>query len=322
MRQWTTDVLDYEAAALAGLMLAIHAAGLWLAATATVPAIELGGSGQATDPAIVPGAVALVVVESLVIVAVWGLVKRLPAWVRRCLTYAAGVALSLVVGWVAYSAAGLVAVGMFAALLLTLRVCNLVGLFWLPRNLAGVGLGIVGVAVLGRSLSPAIVILLLVLFLAWDVFAVDLTDIMGSLVEFSQSADIPNFIVVPSGLFIDESALDEFMSDPVEEPRPENVATIIGLGDFVVPGILPAALATTTAGVPLAAIGAVVGAAVSMVVLQRSMEHREGGAPALLWTNTGAIGGFAVGALLGSTPLAELLGVAVDLPSVTIALGF
>jgi len=50
------------------------------------------------------------------------------------------------------------------------------------------------------------------------------------------------------------------------------------------------------------------GTTIAAIILRDSLEHADGGLPALPWLNTGAIAGFLAGAVVGNVTLVTALG--------------
>lgn len=178
---------------------------------------------------------------------------------------------------------------------------------WLLFNLIAFTIGIFLVAMIGMGIAPIVVLTVMLLFTAYDILAVDLSSIMGDLISLSASTGIPNYIMIPTGWNLDYSAVKAFLKG--ESDRPENLAFLIGLGDFVFPALLTVSVAVQLDSIAaLPVLGSLLGTSVAAVVLRHSAEHREGGLPALPWLNSGAIGGFLIGVLFYSTPFIGVLG--------------
>jgi presenilin-like A22 family membrane protease len=82
-----------------------------------------------------------------------------------------------------------------------------------------------------------------------------------------------------------------------KDTKPENLALLIGLGDFVFPSLLVASIyVASESHVPV--VTTIVGIVVATIVLRDSLERADGGLPALPYLNTGAIVGYGVGLVL------------------------
>jgi len=186
----------------------------------------------------------------------------------------------------------------------------LAGLFgnyrWLAFNMLAFGMGVILTSILSLQFAPVIVLGIMVAFTIYDHLAVNLSSIMGDLVAMSSSARLPNFIVIPHTMEFDLADLREFISGD-QETKPESVAFVIGVGDFVFPSLLVGS-AYINSGLTLVVAGTVVGTAIAAVVLRDSLERAEEGLPALPWLNTGAIGGFLLGALVSTQTLVGAVG--------------
>lgn len=279
------------------------------------------GAGTLTDPrvstpaqqstSLVDGVwvIGLVVVESLVIIGAWRLYKRLPdVWKQRvrkaAVTAAILYATSLVYLTVGAVAIVLLAGGFTAHLVLKRRDMD-----WITFNLAGVVGGCGAIGFISAYAAPGVVMVAMVLALVWDHVAVNLSDLMGDLASFASAASTPSFIIIPAALKVDRSAIGEYIANGGDGETPEGVGGIIGVGDFVFPGVLTVSTAAALGEFGGAALGAATGAIVAVFVLQAALEKAGEALPALPWLNTGAMLGFFVGAAATTPNVVKLLGV-------------
>jgi len=186
----------------------------------------------------------------------------------------------------------------------------LAGLFgnyqWVAFNVFAFGMGVIITSVLSLQFAPIIVIGFLVAFTVYDHLAVNLSDVMGDLMQMSSNVRLPNFIVVPTTLAFDLQDLRNYINGE-RDTKPDSVAFVIGVGDFVFPSLLVGS-AFISNGATLPVVGATAGTAIAAIVLRDSIERSERGLPALPWLNTGAIGGFLIGAGLSAQPFIMVLG--------------
>lgn len=303
--------INRKAAILAVLTVIVQAGAWW-----TYRLLEQWEFGyvpetQAADPSIGVGAVGIIVAESLLLVGFFRLWKRASDWVKRFIKAVAnvvilggGVAAAYMLGltWVLVGVGGLVVLD---------KILERYDLDWITFNALALLVGIVVVARFGSLVAPAVVIPAMVLAMVWDHLAVNLSDIMGDLVEFSSSIGIPNYIIIPDGWTVDYEGVKEFVGDGLEDDaRPDGLDGIIGLGDFVFPATLTVSAGVALGGLHhLAVWGAGVGAVGAAFVLTAAVEKRDGGVPALPWLNTGTILGFALGVVASGMPVLVALGV-------------
>lgn len=307
---------DWPAVALVLVTLALQGTALWLTgalesvATST-PTVST--PTQATDPTLSLRFAGILIVEVLVLVGAYRLYRRLSERVRRALKWLVigGAVVWLVSDLLAAGRTTLAAgvVGFLALMAVLLRV----DLYWLLFNAVGLGLGIAVTTLLGHELGPSVVVPLLVVMLLYDLVAVDFSDLMGDIIKFSTGSGIPNYIVVPSRVRVDFGRVQEFLADVDDEEKPDDIATVIGLGDFVFPGLLTVSASVAVDGVlvPATALGSLLGACLAVGVMRAALQRRDGTLPALPWLNTGAILGFGVGAVVlvvGGVPVAEVMG--------------
>lgn len=270
---WITAVLlGITAAFQLGVLYIIH------------PAVEQTHEVQQSTSASAGGSLLLTVaIEIAVILILWRLYKRLPQhWKHRIKT---------------------------ALKTLFYPILWLASLFgnhkWLAFNMLAFGMGVIITSVLALNFAPVIVLGVLVAFTVYDHVAVNLSSIMGDLVEMSSNVRLPNFIVIPHSMDFDLQVVRDYINGNLDE-KPESIAFLIGVGDFVFPALLTGS--AYVAGASLPAYGALGGTLLATVVLRDSLERTEEGLPALPWLNTGAIVGFGIGAVLSAQPVMVALG--------------
>lgn len=194
----------------------------------------------------------------------------------------------------------------------TFKILNRWDLKWTFHNLIALLLGILGTTAISKVLEPAPIIIFLLGMLVWDRIAVDFSSWMTDLIDLSVQAGIPNYFVIPTGWRLEWDRFQKWMADMDGSERPDDVGSLIGLGDFVLPGMLTVSAAAAVDGSgQIIAVGCFIGTCVGMLSLQRELHQREKGkaTPALPWLNTGAIAGFILGWAVSGVPLLVALGV-------------
>lgn len=284
---------DYRALFIGTVMVATQLAAFLLLTT------EFAANPPTTVESPVDGLwlVALFVVESLVIVALWRLFGLLPKWVQT--------ALKLIWKAVKLSMGGIV-IAIMAYLLTTpvwwTVVVACVGMAvvylsrdtayrWMFHNAVAFGLSVVFLTLAARAVGPWVAVPLLIGVLVWDYVAVSLSDLMGDLVDFSMSSGIPNYYVIPSALRVDLDGVKEFVRED-DVDMPNGCAGLIGVGDFLFPSLL---VLSAIDGYTTASVFSALGVLVGVVTLSGAIKQADGGLPALPWVNTGALVGFGFG---------------------------
>lgn len=267
---------------------------------------------QASEGSIGVMMAGVVVVESVVIVGLYRLWKRLPDYLRKYGKYALMALMYGASGWLSYQAGAFrTFIGLTAFLgfwIIVSRTLKHFDMDWMAFNLFSIGLGIGATAFIGVVALPVVIIPLMVALLVWDHVAVNLSDMMGDLIEFSSSAGLPNVIIIPTGLSLDSEKTKEYLKDPESEERPQNLLAMIGVGDFSIPGALT--VSAWVAGFETVAVTSLLGTCIAMAILYNSLQKSDSGLPALPWLNTGAITGFGIGILVAGVPVLVALGVA------------
>jgi presenilin-like A22 family membrane protease len=204
---------------------------------------------------------------------------------------------------------------------------------WWVIDSAGAILGMGAAALFGISFGILPALVLLTALAVYDAISVYGTEHMLTLAEGVMELRLPIVLVVPAtrgysfleeadgdAEVIEEEDLADDEADESEERQLEGVdeeereAYFIGLGDAVMPTILVASAAhfldtPAVFGVELAALTAMVGTLIGLLVLMRMVfaGRAHAGLPLL---NGGAIAGYLVGALASGIPLVEALGLA------------
>lgn len=258
--------------------------------------------------------VALVIVESIALVAIYKGWCRIPERIRKVLKKAPLVVCPPIIIAVSY-ASGIVwpiyALAATAGFVGVVWLLERVELDWMIHNGLALGLGVLVTAMLAKALQPAAVLAFLVGMIAWDRTAVDLSGWMDKLISASAGAGIPNYFVIPTGWQMDFDRFEDWLSADDRGEKPDDVKLLIGVGDFVLPALLAITAATVVSdGGMLPAAGAFVGTCIGMLRVSAVVRQRDSGVPALPWVNTGAIAGFSVGVLLSDLPILVALGVA------------
>ncbi|MUV60529.1 presenilin family intramembrane aspartyl protease PSH [Halobacterium sp. CBA1126] len=202
---------------------------------------------------------------------------------------------------------------------------------WWVVDSAGAILGMGAAALFGISFGILPALVLLTALAVYDAISVYGTEHMLTLAEGVMELRLPIVLVVPATRgysFLAEGsdgeeegeAADDADAEGDEERQLEGTedgdreAYFIGLGDAVMPTILVASAAhfldtPAVFGVELAALTAMVGTLVGLLVLMRMVfaGRAHAGLPLL---NGGAIAGYLLGAVAAGIPLVEALGLA------------
>lgn len=172
---------------------------------------------------------------------------------------------------------------------------------WWVVDITGVLMAAGAAALFGISLTPGLVLVMMVALAIYDAIAVYRTKHMVSLADTALTQHLPIMLVVPKTL--DYSFLEEGGIEEQAETGEEREAMFMGLGDVVIPailvvsgaafppavaGIFGAASAVALAFVTLA--GALVGLTGLMILIQTG--HAQAGLPLL---NGGSILAYIVG---------------------------
>ncbi|WP_232702040.1 presenilin family intramembrane aspartyl protease PSH [Halobacterium wangiae] len=190
---------------------------------------------------------------------------------------------------------------------------------WWVIDGAGAIMGMGAAALFGISFGILPAIVLLTALAVYDAISVYGTEHMLTLASGVMELRLPVVLVVPTTLDYSfredaEEVAESAAEGERDESGPDRGAYFIGLGDAVMPSILVASAAffldtPEVFGVELAALTAIVGTMMGLLVLMRMVfEGRaHAGLPLL---NGGAILGYLVGALAAGIPLVEALGLA------------
>jgi len=302
--------VDWISGVLIGLFLTIQGTAMWLLSLSadSSSSASSGSSGssvsQETAPLAAGEIILLAAVEIGVILLLYRGYQKLPdRWqyrVRTVIKYTF-YSFAYVIGFLfAYSlhAEYLYLFGLPVAHFTVKKAKALLssnGLKWIAFNLIAVLMGIAIVVVGGLNLSPKLVIIVMVAFMVYDHVAVHLTNIMGDFVELSSATRFPNFLIVPTQLRIDLETIHEYIQGKKEE-KPEQLAVMIGLGDFIFPSFLVVSVFVAAGdSLTLPVVTTIVGLSLSVFVLRASLEKAESGLPALPYLNSGAIIGYVTG---------------------------
>ncbi|MCD2199488.1 hypothetical protein LPA44_06200 [Halobacterium sp. KA-4] len=204
---------------------------------------------------------------------------------------------------------------------------------WWVIDSAGAILGMGAAALFGISFGILPALVLLTALAVYDAISVYGTEHMLTLAEGVMELRLPIVLVVPAtrgysfleeadgdAEVVEEEDIEGDEESESEERQLEGVdeeereAYFIGLGDAVMPTILVASAAhfldtPVVFGVELAALTAIVGTLIGLLVLMRMVfaGRAHAGLPLL---NGGAIAGYLVGAVAAGIPLVEALGLA------------
>ena len=188
---------------------------------------------------------------------------------------------------------------------------------WWVIDGAGAIMGMGAAALFGISFGILPALVLLAALAVYDAISVYGTEHMLTLASGVMELRLPVVLVVPATLGYSfredaEKVADTAAEGESEEPAADRGAYFIGLGDAVMPSILVASASVfvdtpVVFGVELAALTAIVGTIVGLLILMRMVfaGRAHAGLPLL---NGGAILGYLVGALAAGVPIVEALG--------------
>lgn len=293
---------DRSTVAMAALTVLTQAGGigLFILATQGAPGSGPGGGvveppSQRTNPGSGVAFLAIVVAESLVIAGGFYLWQKLPErlrrWLKKVLVTVVAAAMVLAV----YIRFGTVEAAAFTSAFGAYWFSDRLPFYWIAHNAMALAIGVAIAATVGASVTPTVAAIILIGLIAWDLTAVDFSDIMAGIVGASAGAKLPNYVVIPASVSVDFKAVREWIAG--DGDKPASVANIIGLGDFVIPAVLTVAAYVTTQSWILPA-ATCLGACASMPFLSGAVNGRDGGVPALPWVNAGSLVGYALGWLL------------------------
>jgi presenilin-like A22 family membrane protease len=188
---------------------------------------------------------------------------------------------------------GLISVGLLLALLMEPQ--------WYVVDAAGFIAAGALIAILGNSFSILPCFILLIALLIYDAIAVYGTKHMVSLAEVVTDMKLPILMVMPSSTDYDYTSAPSF-TEQRAKPTEEREAMFMGLGDVVIPGTLIVAAFIWLPSTPVvigvganlwAAIGALIGSTVGYLILMSFVMrgNPQAGLPLL---NGGAIVGYAI----------------------------
>lgn len=205
---------------------------------------------------------------------------------------------------------------------------------WHVNNVAAVLFGAIAIPMLGLGFGPFPIVVLLVVWAAYDAYSVYVSGHMKELAAGVGDLKLPFVFVVPhslsysmveDGLGMDLSADDDSVDEgPAAETEATDEGTgaagpgvqLLGLGDAIIPGMLAvsagefldAPTIVTVLNANLPAVGAVVGGFVGMAALLVLLHRFEGAHAGLPPLNAGVLAGYLVGAVAAGIPLTTALG--------------
>ncbi len=179
---------------------------------------------------------------------------------------------------------------------------------WYVVNSVGVIMGAGIAAIFGISLGILPVFILLIILAVYDFISVYKTKHMLSLASGVMKQKLPIMLAVPQRMDYSFSEESEKIAQNVEDQKEKNKgkkrerdAMFIGLGDFIIPGILPVSASLHLEPMYVAgefaphlvALGSIIGALVGMIILTRFVLKGKphAGLPLL---NSGAIIGYMI----------------------------
>lgn len=304
-----------EAVAIAVLLVVFNGIAAWvLDAGFVTEYASTAGIEQSNSAASGVGVVGLIVVETVVLLGAFALYQRLPDRIQTLVR--AGLKVLLAAWCIAAIAIGGAFVTIWATAFLLWLARGFVkgtGYYWLFHNAFAIVIGSLGLALAGWFLPVAAAIVVVTIAALWDHIAVNLSDVMNGVVSMSSAIEVPNMIILPASARVDFDALQSFLAGGLDDrtEKPSDVAGVIGVGDFIIPSVLPVAagvelLSATAAPV----VGALLGCIGSVFVLAAAMERSDSGLPALPWLSTGSLVGFTAGVGIAGVPILAEMGLA------------
>jgi presenilin-like A22 family membrane protease len=292
---WRPRLSDEAVAAASTvvIMLAVQLAALWVVAGSDpVSAIDAENTRESTGLPL--GVVALMVVESLLLVAGYRLYQRLGETWQRRVRRALLVVWWLFVGLYAYAAFGARAVGLLVGTAALLWVARRLSVDWLIQNVLAIGLAFVGAVLVGTIFGPLPLAGILVALVLWDRVAVTDTNIMDTIVKFAAASGLPAYIMLARSPRLNTDDVEDFLVNDTDAP--DALVGVIGTGDFLFPSALAVSLAIAGSVWSLPVVGALVGAVGAAWLLWQV--KGEGAVPGLPALNGGALVGGCVGLAL------------------------
>ncbi len=214
---------------------------------------------------------------------------------------------------------------------------------WYVVDLVAVALGAVIIPMLGLGFGPLPIVVLLVVWAAYDAYSVYVSGHMKELATGAGDLKLPILYVVPHspsyslvgdglelGLDEDdpeesgESATERSADSPPDRPAEDSEASaeagpgvqLLGLGDAIIPGMLavsagtfldaPAVVPALNANLP--ALGAIAGGFLGMGALLVLLHRVEGAHAGLPPLNAGVLLGYLAGAVAAGVPVTTALG--------------
>jgi presenilin-like A22 family membrane protease len=293
--------IDWVTAVFVGLIL-LFQGGVLLLLNLDLPRPP----SQTTDVTVSGRLILLAAVEITAILLVWRGWKRLPARWRQRIARTLKLLLwgvlyfgMLTVTYLLDPLAALLWIGIVPVGYYGLQLLDGSPYSWLVFNGLVIVLGVFVSRILALTAAPIVLIPIMIAAILYDYFAVELSDVMGDLVDLSMSLSLPNFIVIPTTWRFDLDGAIESLQDG---EKPDNMAFMIGLGDFLFPSVFLGSVWVAESGVSPMLVGAGVGTLVAAVHLRLVLERRESGLPALPWLNTGALAGYGLGLVITLLP--------------------
>lgn len=217
---------------------------------------------------------------------------------------------------------------------------------WYVVDLVAVALGAVIIPMLGLGFGPLPIVVLLVVWAAYDAYSVYVSGHMKELATGAGDLKLPILYVVPHSLSYSlvgdglelgldeddpddaeesgESAAERSADSPPDQPAEDSEASaeagpgvqLLGLGDAIIPGMLavsagtfldaPAVVPALNANLP--ALGAITGGFLGMGALLVLLHRVEGAHAGLPPLNAGVLLGYLAGAVAAGVPVTTALG--------------
>lgn len=241
-REWFNISLDRQAIYLAGLFLAVQAVavglGLWVAGQG----VAVESPGNVDGAAAGAGWAVLEVGFAAVLLGIVVLSRYLPEELRKAVKVSVVLSLAYLLGAIgAQTSVGHLILAALIGTYLTLKVVDVLGLWWLLNNAAAVFIAVYGGVVAGLMLNEWALLTFLLGMTLYDRLFADKRDWMMSMAGFAVNLRLPVLFIKPSRFRFDWDGLLEEDSDALDE---DNGAWGIGTADLMIPAAFTVAVAT------------------------------------------------------------------------------
>lgn len=283
-RDWFTVSTDRQAVYLVGLFLLVQAAAVALGLRLASQGVTVESPGNVDGAAAGAGFAAVEVAFAGVLLGLIYLGRYLPEEMRKALKVSVLVSLCYLLGWFGGgTSAPLLVLGMLLGFYLGVKTIDVLGVWWLPNNLASILLAIYGAAALGLAFNEWALLTFMLGMTAYDRYFADRKKWMMSLAGGLIKLRLPVIFVKPTRYRFDWNDLFDEDADALDDT---GSSWGIGTADLMLPAALTVAVATGESiawpMVGAAAITAAVGVA-ALRIRQKMLTQGSGaGLPPLM----------------------------------------